>query len=111
MVKYTLKIGKGRIEVECQDMKMAHKVGAVYGAIPEICHECKSDDVYLSHKSPGGNDYYTIVCKKCGAELTLHQFKTGGFFIKPEDKFKKYVPQEGSQNTEKFTDDIPDNIF
>jgi len=111
MVKYKLKLGNGTIEAECQDMKSAHRFGAVYGGIPQKCHECGSEDIYLSFKSPSGNDYYIIQCKKCGAEFTLHQYKNGGFFIKPDDRFKKYVPPEGTQKTEKFEDDIPEGIF
>ena len=108
MITYKLKIGKGMLEFQAQTMKDIHKFGAVYSALPEICDNCQSDNIHLSFKSPSGNDYYTIKCKACGAELALHQYKDGGFYVVAGEKMTVYVKPEDNQpvgsNAQKLND-------
>lgn len=101
MFKLTMPIGKGTIEINSQDVKGLHKLSEVYGSLPSECDNCKSPDLYLSHKniksSQDGNhyDYYGIKCKKCTAELTFGQKKDGsGFFVKHGEKMTVYVPNQ-----------------
>jgi len=95
MVTIKFKVGRGQIEFSGNSSKDIHKFGSIYGALPRKCDACNSDDIYLSHKSPKGNDYYMIACYDCGAELNLHQKKEGGFYIVSGEKMKKY---EGGNN-------------
>jgi transcription elongation factor Elf1 len=94
MIKIKFKIGKSMIEFENNDLKNIFKFSGLMGELPEACTLCNSPDVFLSHKSPKGNDYYMLKCKKCGAELNFHQRKEGGFYIKWDDKFEKYNPEK-----------------
>lgn len=101
MFTLKLKIGKSMLEAQFNTMKPVHEFCSVYGALPSVCDACQSDDIYLSHKSPKDNDYYTIVCKSCGAELALHQKKDGkGFYIKRGEKMEVYQAQVNQQPTQ-----------
>ncbi len=104
MFKLSMKIGRQTLTCEGNDVKMLHKFGAIYGALPHACDNCKSDNIYLSYKSPKGNDYYMMACKDCGAELNFHQKKEGGFFIKQDEKMVVY--KNNNKNTEKKPVDI-----
>jgi len=110
MITLKLKIGKGMLEYQANHAKDIHKFSAIYGALPEICGLCQSSDIFLSHKSPKGNDYYTVTCKSCGAELTLHQKKEGGFYLKYDDKFVKYekTEQTSKPDTQSSVEGFPD---
>ena len=101
MIKYKLKIGNGMIEFEGANAIDAHKFGAIYGALPEVCDNCKSKNIYLSHKSPQENDYYMLSCKDCGAELNFHQKKKGGFFLKFGEKMQVYRKSKNAEQTVK----------
>lgn len=112
MITLKLKIGRGMLEGQFNDVKSAHKFSAIYGAMPRICDACKSDDIYLSHKNIKGNEYFTINCKACGAELSLHQKKEGGFYLKYDEKMTKFQPsqqpaQQQPQDPYQSDEDIP----
>ena len=94
MFKIKLKIGKSMLEADFANMQQVHKFSAVYGWMPCVCDNCKSDDIFLSHKNPKGNDYFTVTCKNCGAELTLHQKKEGGFYVVNGEKMQVYQKQQ-----------------
>jgi hypothetical protein len=91
-----MKIGKGTIEMQSENTKDIHKFGALYGALPSVCDECKSEDIYLSYrkKKDGGFEYYSVNCKKCGAALNFGQKKEGGFFVKEGEKMTKYIAEK-----------------
>jgi hypothetical protein len=100
MIVVKRQIGKCMIEAHVPDMKAAHKWSAVWGRLPQACTLCGNNDVILFHKSPGGNDYYSLKCnnEKCGAELTLHQFKDDkGFYITDDDSFKIWAGRTDDQ--------------
>jgi hypothetical protein len=90
MITLKLKIGNSVIEYSGEDVKKVHKFSAVYGMLPDKCDACGSVNIFLSHKSPGGNDYFGIACKSCGAELNFHQKKEGGFYVKRGEKMEVY---------------------
>jgi len=94
MIKLTIKLGNQVLSYEDNDIRKVHKFSAIYGMLPSVCDCCKSQNLYLSHKAPKGNDYYLIACKDCGAELTFHQKKEGGFFLKPDEKMSVYQRQQ-----------------
>lgn len=100
MITLKLRIGKGMLEFQGNNSRDAHKFSAIYGALPNVCDNCKSDDIFLSYKSPKGNDYYTLTCKKCNAELVLHQKKEGGFYLKYGEKMTVYQTNGTSQGGE-----------
>lgn len=106
MITLKTKIGNSMIEYEGQDFKQVCKFSALVGEIPRKCSLCGSEDVYLYHKSPKGNDYFGVKCGGCGAEQNFHQRKEGGFYIKWDDKFEKYGGAE-KQGADDFDDDIP----
>ena len=90
MITYKIKIGSGILEIQDASIKNIHKLGALYGALPSKCASCGSTDVYLSHKSPKGNEYFMIACRYCNAELLFHQKKEGGFYIKQGEQMSVY---------------------
>lgn len=109
MIVLKTKIGKGMIEFEGQTLKDVCKFSALVGMLPEKCSVCGKDDIHLTHKNPGGNDYYGLKCK-CGAEQNFHQRKEGGgFYIQADDKFTVWEgkPADVSPpaNGEKIFDD------
>lgn len=57
MYKATIAIGKMRLEIETQSMKDVFKWSGVYATLPKKCDACGSDNLYLSYRSPKGNDY------------------------------------------------------
>ena len=103
MIKLKQKIGKAQIEIEGKDFKSICKISGLLGMIPQKCDACNSDDIFLNHKSPSGNDYYGVKCKTCGAELNFHQKKEGGFYIVHGEKMEVYNPtkQDDRVNTVK----------
>jgi hypothetical protein len=113
MFTITYKIGDSVLTYQSNDIKSIHKVGSVYGALPKKCDACGKKDIYLSYKSPKGNDFYTLVCSDCGAELHIHQKRDGGLYIKWGEKMEKYSPnktinapqQNSEENGEK--DNVP----
>jgi translation initiation factor 2 beta subunit (eIF-2beta)/eIF-5 len=96
MLVLKTKVGKTVLEFEAADLKQACKISALVGMFPDKCSECGSDDIILTHKSPGGNDYYGLRCKGCGAEQNFHQRKEGGFYITADDKFSIYNPEKSA---------------
>ena len=108
MITYKMKVGNGMLEYSSEDPKKVHKFASVYGSLPTKCDCCGKTDLYLFHKSPKDNDYFGIRCKDCGAELTFHQYKEGGFYTTKEDKFKQFVAGEARPEPAKQTS--KDNI-
>ena len=104
MITLRVKIGKSVLEYQAEDMKKVHAFSSVYAALPDKCDVCGSEDVFLSWKNPKENDYYTINCKKCGAELALHQRKTGGFYIVAGEKMEVYNPEAPKEEKKKSDD-------
>lgn len=78
MFQVTLRIGRAEVKGDFTDMKEAHKFLATYGCIPDKCTNCQSENINLSHRHVGGNDYYCLHCAKCGADGNFGQYKTGG---------------------------------
>lgn len=99
MIQLKLKVGKSELLFDATNAKDIHRFSAIYGALPDVCDACKSEDIYLSHKAPSGNDYYMLKCKKCGAELNFHQKKEGGFYVKYGEKMQVYVPEKNGGAT------------
>ena len=99
MITLKTKVGSSVLEFQGQTLKDVCKFSALAGEIPKKCGLCGSEDVYLFHKSPQGNDYYGVKCGGCGAEQNFHQRKEGGFYIKWDDKFEKYTPSEGPKES------------
>ena len=94
MIKLKTKIGKTELTYEGSDLKSIMKFSALIAGLPRVCDACGKDDIYLSHKAPQGNDYYLVKCKDCGAELTFHQKKEGGFYTKWDEKMQVYKKSE-----------------
>lgn len=116
---HTLKtnIGRSQVEFQANDFKGLLEISTLVGQFPAACGLCKSNDIYLFHKAPKGNDYYGLACKECGAEFTFHQKKKGGFYIRYDDTWERYnagndVNQQAPADTppkdeQEFDDDIP----
>lgn len=98
MITIKFKVGKSMVEYQNADLKTIMKFSALLGALPQKCDCCASENVYLSHKSPKGNDYYMIRCKDCYAELNFHQKKEGGtFYLVDGEKMSVYQKEDGQQ--------------
>lgn len=97
MITLKIKIGQCMLEYQNADIKSIHRFSAIYGMLPQKCDCCKSTNIFLSHKTPKGNDYYTIACKDCNAELTFHQKKEGGFYLVAGEKMIVYKGNDQAQ--------------
>ncbi len=85
MIKLNKKIGQDTLQIEFAKMTDMHKFNSIYGSLPSKCTSCDSPQIYLSHKSPGGNDYYTLACGACGAEANFGMHKDNkGLYWKAE---------------------------
>lgn len=105
MVRLKTKVGNSTIEFEGQSLKDVCKFSAVIGMLPVKCDACDSSEIHLTHKNPGGNDYYGLRCR-CGAELNFHQRKEGGgFYVKADDKFKVWSGESKTPEADNFEDD------
>lgn len=97
MITYKIKIGKGMLEFQANDMKTIHKWSDVWGALPSKC-SCGSDDIHLSFtKTQEGFEYCKLKCKHCGATYTIKQSKAGEYFIDPKEKFEVYKKPQHNQ--------------
>ena len=93
MITLKIKVGSSMLEYEAEDIKKIHKFASLYGALPQVCDCCGKPTIYLNFKSPKDNDYYGIKCSSCGAELTFHQLKEGGFYTKAGEMMEQYKPK------------------
>ncbi len=92
MIKLNTNIGRHNIQIEFNSMKDLHKFGAVYGNLPKKCDACGSDNLFLSHKSPKGNDYYILECGECraAANFGIHNNEPKSLYWKRE-KMERFV--------------------
>ena len=97
MIKVNTRIGKQSLQVELPNMKAVHQFNEVYGGIPTKCDHCKSENVYISYKNPGDNDYFTIRCGDCTADANFGIHKQGGTLYWKDEKMTIYVP-DGTSN-------------
>lgn len=113
MVRLKAKVGRTQVEVEAQGFKEICAYSSLLGSMPTACTNCKSENIYLNHKDPKGNDYFGLKCGDCGAELTFHQKKNPGngspFYVRYDDKFEKYQGGGGDSapSSDGFKDDNP----
>lgn len=97
-----IKLGSKVLEIsgEGKDTEIIKNL-SFWSSLPDKC-TCGNAEISLMYKNPKGNDYYGLKCGKCGAELTFHQFKTGGFYLTQDDTWKKWqgnnTPANGYQN-------------
>ena len=98
MIKISLKIGRFPLQIEFREMKHLHKFGSIYGNLPQKCDACGSDNIFLSFKNPGGNDYYTLQCGACTADANFGLHKDGSGLFWKREKMTVYVPKENSQS-------------
>ena len=97
MITIKQKIGNQVIECQFQKMSEVHKHNATYGSLPKKCDACGSDDIYLSHKSPQGNDYYMVECGTCGASANFGIHKDGKGLFWKRDKMQVYKKDDNGQ--------------
>jgi len=113
MYTYKVKIGKGMLEVQENDFKSMWKNASFIGDFHDKCGKCGSEDIAPMQKEPKGNEYFGLKCKSCGAELTFHQKKEGGFYIRYDDVWSKFGDSQetakASQHDAPFKDDDPDD--
>ena len=110
MYTYKVKIGKGMLEVQENDFKSMWKKASFIGDFHDKCGKCGSENIAPMQKEPKGNEYFGLKCKSCGAELTFHQKKEGGFYIRYDDVWSKFgdsqeTAKQESGNAEKFDED------
>ena len=110
MYTYKVKVGKGQLEIQEPDFKKMWEHASFVGDFPSVCGKCKSDDIAPMQKSPKGNDYWGLKCKSCGAELTFHQKKEGGFYIRYDDEWKKFGEGSGGDSSGDSSDDAAKNV-
>jgi hypothetical protein len=110
MITLKLKIGKNLLEYQAENLKDVFRFSSILGALPEVCDNCQSQDVFLNYRKTKENfDYYLYTCKKCGAEITFGQKKEGGFFIKSGDKMRIYKKETSNEDKIQETFGQPSN--
>lgn len=108
MIKVKTTIGNQVIEAEFEAMSQVHKFNSTYGKLPKECDNCKSKNIYVSYKSPQGNDFYMIECGDCGATANFGILKNDkGLFWKRE---KMEVYQSDNRNAGEGSQVPPDDI-
>ena len=88
IVRYKSPDGRMEIEVECLGLKeMFVNLVPIQELLLEhfTCGKCQSTNVRFSHRVWEENDYYTLKCMDCKAELKMGQRKDGtGLWPKAE---------------------------
>ena len=111
MYTYKAKVGRGMLEVQENDFKAIWERASFIGDFPDKCGKCGSEEIAPLHKIPKGYEYFGLKCKSCGAELTFHQKKDGGFYIRYDDEWKKFgegqVVAKSEGGAADFQDDVP----
>ena len=103
MIIYKVKIGKGMLEFQGNNMKDVHKWGNIWGALPDKC-SCGSDDIHLAYISTkDGFEYLKLKCKKCKATFTIKKNKEGEYYIDANEKFEQYN-KESAPDVPNFDD-------
>ena len=93
MIRFKCNFGKGTMEIEGKDIaELCENTAAISIAAGKKC-ECGSERIYPYHRNVDNNDFYSLRCADCGAELKISQRKKGGFFVRDEAKFEKYTPK------------------
>jgi hypothetical protein len=84
-----IKLGNKMMRVEGEGDSAAIIKGlAFWSQLPSKCGHCGTEDIGLSHRSTkDGDDYYELKCLKCTAQYPFHQYKKGGFYVTPDDKW------------------------
>lgn len=98
------------VEVEGDDNKAVFRGIADAQALFEdsTCGNCQSDDIKFQVRSVEDNDFYEVVCKKCGHKLSYGHSKANnkmypkrmevdkkGKAVRGEDGKPKYLPAKG----------------
>ena len=67
------------VQVEAENVKESVKAMATYMEVfgEQACGCCASKAIHWEHRRVNDNDYYSIRCGQCNAELSLGQTKTG----------------------------------
>jgi hypothetical protein len=97
-VKIRVQVNKTWIEVDVQNPKDAFKQIHQYAELFSFseCGLCHSPNVSPSVRDHDGNEYYSIRCGDCSAELSMGQHKTGNtLFVKRRDADGKPLPNGG----------------
>jgi len=86
----TLKLGSKllKLEGEGNETKIITAL-SFWSQLPDHCN-CGSTNLSLFNRATVKGDYYGLKCLDCGADLTFHELKAGGFYVKKEDSFIIY---------------------
>jgi phage FluMu protein Com len=79
---------------------------------PTKCGNCKSVNVFPSHRDVESNSYYEAKCGDCGHTLSFGQYKTGeGLFAKKKDGWRPpYVGKQDDRESQSKGSVDPDDI-
>ncbi len=105
MIKVNTRIGKQTLQIELPNMKAVHQFNEVYGGLPTKCDNCQSENIYISYKNPGDNDYFTIRCGDCTADANFGIHKKGNTLYWKDEKMTIYVPPADVDATNPNTTD------
>ena len=109
IIKLKKKLGTTEYEFIMEGIKPFDVLqeAAQMSQMPDLCPLCNSDDTLelqmnKSKSEKGEFTFIYVYCKHCNAKAQIGQYKTGGIFWKP---FEKY---EGKVNAKKSSDyDVP----
>lgn len=95
-INVSKKIGKSTLSFQIEADKQLDALAAAsfYTTMPDVCGNCKSDDVELSSNKAKEFTFVKIKCNKCNYRSNYGQYKdgSGGFFkeweeyVRPEEK-------------------------
>lgn len=96
--KIRLQCGRVWLEVDASGVKEAIKALGEYQEVfsERTCGCCGSEEIAYEHRQHDGNDYYSLKCRACGAQLDFGQHKTGGtLFAKRKLSSGEYDKEHG----------------
>lgn len=99
LIRYTTAGGRLTIEADCEGVKAAFELVAELSELfaGEKCGLCECEAVRPDVREVGGNKFYKLLCRRCGATLDFGQNKDGkGLFARRwHAQTKEPMPHNG----------------
>jgi len=95
-VAISKKIGKSTLQfrVEGEKEKDTLAKASYFTTIPDKCGLCESDNISLDSNKTEEFTFIKIKCLECNARSNMGEFKAGGIFWKPWEKYVAPIKKE-----------------
>lgn len=96
-MKCKLKVGDFEFEIEGSGEKEIFKeIGKIQETFGhKACGACKSTELRYLVRNVDDNDFFEVLCQKCGAKLAFGQHKKGGTLFPKRKDGENYLPNGG----------------